>query len=286
MEETTALALDLQGVRRSFPVGLWRRRKEVLHGVDLQLPAGARLGLVGPNGSGKSTLLRIVSGVDRASSGSPQVLGGSPLDAKVRRRLAFLPEESPFPAELTAMAVMELLGSLHGMARARIHERAKLLLDAVELSSATNTKLGSYSRGMLRRFGLAQAFLDDPELVLLDEPTAGLDAPGFGVLAQLLDSARERGATVIIASHLLADVHGCDRMALLLDGRVANFGAPAALLAAEGRVELEVEGLGATELEALATWIDSQGGKLIESRPGGVSLLELYRRHSAESGSA
>jgi len=286
MEETTASALDLQGVRRSFPVGLWRRRTEVLRGVDLTLPAGIRLGLVGPNGSGKSTLLRIIAGVDRKSGGSARVLGGSPLDAKVRRRLAFLPEESPFPAELTAMAVMELLGSLQGMSRARIRERAKLLLEVVELSHATNTKLGGYSRGMLRRFGLAQAFLDDPELVLLDEPTAGLDAPGFGVLATLLEGAKERGATVVIASHLLADVHGCERMALLLAGRIASFGTPAALLAAEGRVELQVEGLDAGALERLGEWIEEQGGRLIESRPGGVSLLELYRRHAAESGSA
>ena len=134
---------------------------------------------------------------------------------------------------------------------------------------------------MLRRFGLAQAFLADPELVLLDEPTAGLDAQGFEVLESLLGEARERGATVVLASHLLADVHRhCDRLAILLDGKLAAFETRARLLDAPGRTRLEVEGLDGEGLGRLEEWVAEQGGRLTVTGPGTATLLELYRRHS------
>ncbi|MCP3918305.1 MAG: ABC transporter ATP-binding protein [bacterium] len=281
MPASRPLALDLSGIERSFPVGLGFRRKPVLRGADLALEAGSTLGLVGPNGSGKSTLIRLCAGVDRASGGETRVLGGSPLEAAVRARLAYLPEESPFPAELTGIAVMELLGTLRGMPRRRARERGAELLERVGLGAHTRARVGGYSRGMKRRFGLAQAFLSDPELVLLDEPTAGLDAPGFAVLEDLLTEAHARAATVVIASHLISDVHShCDRLALLLDGRVVAHDVPHALLAAEGRTEFVVEDLDERALDALEAWIAQNGGRIVTRRPGGRTLLELYRVHA------
>ncbi len=282
---SASIVLHLDQVTRSFRVGLGFKRRQVLRGIDLSLEQGLILGLVGPNGSGKSTLLRLCAGVDRPTSGTIEVLGGSPLSQRVRERLAYLPEDSPFPTELTALGVMELLGSLHGMRRRELRPRAADLLERVGLAEQRRTPLRNYSRGMLRRFGLAQTFLTEPDLVLLDEPTAGLDATGFGVLEDLLADARARQATVVLCSHLLSDVHDhCDRLAVLLDGKLAASGTPTELFGVAGRMRLEVEGLDEAQLEQLGQWTEQHGGRILSARPGGRSLLELYRAHGASTG--
>ncbi|MFN0242255.1 MAG: ATP-binding cassette domain-containing protein [Planctomycetota bacterium] len=225
-------ALELRAVTQRYPRWLGLAHDDVLRGIDLTLARGHVLGLAGPNGSGKSTLLRIVAGIDRASSGDVRVLGGSPLDAGVRRRVGYLPEESPFPREMSARTCLDLLGSLSDMPRAERRRECERLLELVGLRERARTALGRYSRGMLRRFGLAQAWLARPELVLLDEPTAGLDAPGFEVLAALLAEARARGASVVVASHVVADMREtCDDMAVIQGGVIAHRGAPRDVLA-------------------------------------------------------
>jgi ABC-2 type transport system ATP-binding protein len=234
-----ASALRLRGVRRSFSARFGLSRREVLRGIDLEIAHGRTLGLAGPNGSGKTTLLRILAGVDRADGGEIDVLGGSPTESAVRKRIGYLPEESPFPPELTARSALDLLGALNGMKRAQRKEAAERLLEIVGLRADAGHRLGRFSRGMLRRFGLAQAALGAPELLLLDEPTAGLDAQGFEVLAKLLDEARSRNAAIVIASHLIGDLRGqCDELAVILGGRIAVRGAPETLL--DGRTLLDL----------------------------------------------
>lgn len=279
-----APAVRVQGLGRSFRVGLGLRRRPALVDLDFELPRGETIALVGPNGSGKSTLLRVLAGVDEPSCGALEVLGSSPRSA--RSRLAYLPEGSPFPAELSALANLELLGSLHGMRRGETRERALPLLETVGLAERARAPLRTYSKGMLRRFGLAQAFLTDPELILLDEPTAGLDAPGFLVLDQLLDGARRRGATVVLASHILSDIHDrCGHLLLLLGGKVAAQGSPRELLAVEGRTTLELEGLDAAGQNELRGWLEEQGAEVLRMLPAARSLLELYRGAEGDAGS-
>ena len=276
-------ALRCEDLRRSFAIRLGLGRREVLRGIELEVERGTTLALVGPNGSGKSTLLRILAGVDRASGGDLQVLGGDPRTSAVRARLAYLPEDSPFPGDLTALDALELLGALGGMGRRAVHARGMPLLERVGLGAHAKAFLRTYSRGMLRRFGLAQAFLTDPELVLLDEPTAGLDAPGFAVVDGLLADARDRGTTLVLASHVLEDVRSrCDRVAVLLDGRVVAAGSPASLLGVTGRTAIEVEGLEEEGLASLETWVQERGGRVTDRTPAQGSLLELYRRYSGD----
>jgi ABC-2 type transport system ATP-binding protein len=228
-------AVRLVGLRHAYPVGLGLRRRESLHAIDLTVAAGLKLALVGPNGSGKSTLLRVLAGVERPSGGSVSVLGGSPEQAHVRARIGYLPEDSPFPRELRARDMLLLLAALRGVPRRTALARSPALLERVGLAVHARTPLAHFSRGMLRRFGLAQALVHEPDLVLLDEPTAGLDAEGFEVLAGLVDELAARRATLCISSHLVSDVQRhADRLAVLLDGRVAALGEPHDVLPEDG----------------------------------------------------
>jgi ABC-type multidrug transport system ATPase subunit len=275
---TGSLALELTGVSKHFPLAFGLRRREVLHAIDLSVERGARLALVGPNGSGKTTLLRLLAGIERQSSGSLRVLGDDPRARATRRRLAFLPEDSPFPAELQARHVLALLGSFAGMPRRECAARGAELLARVGLERAARSPLKRYSRGMLRRFALAQAFLTRPELVLLDEPTAGLDAQGFAVVEDLLGEASARGTTIVLASHVVQDVHEhCRTLAVLVEGRLVEHGSVTELLSSDQAARVEIEGLGERERAELASWVSARGGRL-QRTVSTRGLLDLYRR--------
>ena len=228
---SSSLALRARGVEFGYPIRLGLARSRVLAGVDLELARGRTLGLAGPTGAGKSTFLRLAAGLDAPTKGELQVLGGSCADASVRARVGYLPEDAAFPRELTVFSALRLLGALQGMDRRACRAAALRLLEIVGLGDRADTRLLNCSRGMLRRFGLAQAWLHGPDLVLLDEPTAGLDALGFEVMSVLLEEARRSGATVVLASHANSDLTDhCDEMVVLLGGRVALAGDPREVL--------------------------------------------------------
>ncbi|MEM1448397.1 MAG: ABC transporter ATP-binding protein [Planctomycetota bacterium] len=267
--------IDARDVRRVFRGGLGWRARTALDGVDLTVARGRTLGLFGANGSGKTTLLRILAGVDRPTRGTVRVLGRAPTDREVRARVAYLPDASPFPEELSAPAVLDLVGALGGLRRRERRERAAALLERVGLADARRAPLRTFSRGMHRRFGFAHAFLTDPEVVLLDEPTAGLDAPGFDVLAELLSSARARGATIVLASHVASDlIDRCDELLLLRAGHVEQHGTPDELLGVEGELELRVR---AGERTDAADLLAAGGLDVVEQRRARRPLVDLYR---------
>ncbi|MDZ4772810.1 MAG: ABC transporter ATP-binding protein [Planctomycetota bacterium] len=232
-------ALSFRGAEHGYPIRFGFARSSVLRGVDLDVARGATLGLAGPNGSGKSTLLRLAAGIDAPTRGSVTVLGGSAGDPAIRERVGYLPEEAAFPRELTCRGALRLFGALAGMPRRDAHRRSDELLAIVGLAGDATRTLSRCSRGMLRRFGLAQAWLSAPDLILLDEPTAGLDALGFDVLTELLNEARARHAAVVLASHVLSDLsERCDDVAILCEGRIVQHGTPSAVLAGTTLMEI------------------------------------------------
>lgn len=281
----TPLAVEIRGLRQRYETGFFRRGVDVLHDLDVTMRAGEFVGLVGPNGSGKSTLMRVLAGVDEASAGHVRVFGFDPDDSRARRRTGFCPEDSPFPPELKALATLEVIGSLYGIDRNVRRERARILLERVGLNHASHKPLGGFSRGMLRRFGLAQALLHEPDLILLDEPTAGLDALGFEVVEDLLGEARARGATLLVSSHLLSDLHQrCERLIVLVDGRILTQGSALDLVRELGEraaLEVAVTGLDARALEALRAEVERLGGRVLGVQPAQNNLIELYRRGRA-----
>lgn len=278
------LAIRSAKVSKGYRVGLAWRRREALRCVDVEIARGEFIGLAGPNGSGKSTWMRLIAGVELPSSGSLEVLGASTSDTEVRRKIGFLPEDAPFPPELGARACLDLLGSLSGLTRQRSRERGDALLARVGLAHEAKTSLGKFSRGMLRRFGLAQAWLHSPELILLDEPTAGLDAEGHEVLGDLLREAREEGTTIILSSHLPGDFGAaCDRLAVMVNGELVQIGPPAELLGKEGCWNIDVRGLKEDRLKELEDWLEGAGAETGSIRANGRELSELYRPGSANS---
>ena len=283
-EKRADLAIKSTELSKTYRVGLIRRRREALRCVNIEVARGELIGLAGPNGSGKSTWMRLIAGVEFQSSGSLEIFGASTSDAETRRKIGYLPEDASFPMELGAQACLDLLGSLSGLKHQEARRRGDALLERVGLAHESKTSLGKFSRGMLRRFGLAQAWLHSPELILLDEPTAGLDAEGHEVLSQLLSEAKEDGTTVLLSSHLPGDFGAaCDRLAIMVKGELVQIAPPAELLGEQGCWSVEVRGLEEERLKELEAWLRSVGAEASSIRATGRELSQLYRPRSTDA---
>ena len=227
--------LAARAVQKAYPtgwLGLGGKRAILGAGLDLDVAGGDRVLIAGPNGSGKSTLLRVLAGVEAADGGSVTIAGHSIATPAGRAALGYAPDGAPFPMELSACALMRLIGRFAGMSRRDANAQGQAMLARVGFADAANKTLAQFSKGMRRRFTLGQAFLGAPQVLLLDEPTDGLDAAGFLVLEELLGEARARGAAVVLASHVAA--LDCDRVQILLDGAWARIGTRAEILDASG----------------------------------------------------
>ncbi|MEO0651695.1 MAG: ABC transporter ATP-binding protein, partial [Planctomycetota bacterium] len=239
---------------------------------------GATLGLIGPNGSGKSTFMRLAAGIEPADGGELQLLGRDPRQAV--ERIGWLAEGCPYPAELPGPTVLHLLDQARGGDRRARRARVGEWIERVGLTGAGRTPIGRFSSGMRRRFGLAAACMHSPDVLLLDEPSSGLDAEGAALLEALLAEARARAASTLVCSHLPSDLHAaCDALAVLIEGRIATVEAPARLAERVERVELEVEATGErTDLDVvgLEAELERRGGRLRATRPTATALARLY----------
>ena len=277
MESSTEQpALTLRSVAKHYRVGILGRRVCVLDAIDLQLAPGQALGLLGANGSGKSTLLRLAAGIELPSSGRVELFGASPQIATTRRQVGFVPEGSPFPGELKAALCLAMCAEIQGLKGREGRERCARMLERVGLAHVRKP-LRKFSQGMLRRFALAQAFVHEPQLLLLDEPSSGLDAEGLVVLSELVQEARERGTTMILCSHYPPEAFGwTDRVALIHDGKLHE--STNSSLFATGPLQFEIEGLDASSIESLKLTIEELGGRLLSQSLSPTALLEFYRR--------
>jgi len=237
MENPPAIqATDLRKTFRDF----WRRpRVEAVRGLSFAVPAGQVFGLLGPNGSGKSTTIKMILGLLFPTAGRLEVLGASPRAVAVKSRIGYLPEESYLYPHLTPVETLAFYARLFRLPRAVARERIEQLLEMIGLAHARNRPVGEFSKGMARRIGLAQALLNDPDLVILDEPTAGLDPQGTRQVKDLILALAARGKTVLLTSHLLADVEDvCAQVAILFNGRLLAQGTLDALLAQKDKTTL------------------------------------------------
>lgn len=215
--------LELHSIHKSFRRGFWGTRTPVLQGVDLAIERGELFGFLGHNGAGKSTTMKIILGLLRPDSGHVAAFGERGTGIRVRSRIGYLGEETGLYPHLNAMEMLLLVGDLCRLPKQASRLRAHELIERVGLVHAGNKKTRSYSKGMKQRLGLATALMNDPELLILDEPYSGLDPIGRRQLRELLLSLKAQGKTIMMSSHIVPDVEAvCDRVGILADGVIAR----------------------------------------------------------------
>jgi ABC-2 type transport system ATP-binding protein len=234
------LAIDLRNVTKVYKGKIF-----ALQGIDMRVRRGEVFGLLGPNGAGKSTLIKIMMTVVRPTRAEGTVLGQRVGHKPTLARVGYLPENHRFPRYLTGRQCVEFFGALAKVDRRTRKARAAELIDTVGMSAAADRAISTYSKGMAQRIGLAQALVNDPDLVLLDEPTDGVDPGGRRDIREVIGRVRQRGKTVFVNSHLLSELEVIsERVAILVGGRVARQGTIDELTAAKQRYEIEVAGDG------------------------------------------
>jgi ABC-2 type transport system ATP-binding protein len=233
---TDSLAIDLHNVTK-----VYGRKVHALRGINMQVRRGEVFGLLGPNGAGKSTLVKIMMTVIRATRAEGTVLGDPVGRKSTLRKVGYLPENHRFPRYLSGRQTVEFFGALAGVDRRSRKRRAAELLDLVGMTDAADRKIATYSKGMAQRTGLAQALVNDPDLVVLDEPTDGVDPGGRRDIRIVLEKMRDEGKTVFVNSHLLSELEVIsDRVAILVGGQVALQGTIDELTVAKQRYEFDL----------------------------------------------
>ncbi|QDU72758.1 ABC transporter ATP-binding protein [Mucisphaera calidilacus] len=266
--------LDLTKTFKDF----WLRdRVRAVDAIDLDVFRGEVFGLLGPNGSGKSTTIKMILGLLRPTSGQIAVLGKHPEDVSVKRHIGYLPEESYLYRFLTARETLEYYARLFGLNGRQRKTRVDTLLELVGLTHAERRPVGEFSKGMQRKIGLAQALVNDPEILILDEPTTGMDPIATADVKKILLTLKSRGKTVILCSHLLADVESvCDRVSIMFGGRVRAEGPVNELLTDSGKTTLETAHLSESEVQAVEEALRSRGKALDAVRQPRTSLEDLF----------
>lgn len=265
---------NLSKVYRDF----WGRQKvRALKALDLEVRQGEIFGLLGPNGSGKSTTIKILLGLLFPTSGEALVFGREATEVTKNERIGYLPEESYLYRFLNAHETLDFYGRLFDMPLAERRNRSKELIQMVGLSGAARRPLREYSKGMTRRIGLAQALINDPDLILLDEPTTGLDPIGTKQMKNLILALKEQGKTVILCSHLLADVQDvCDRIAILYQGELKELGRVDSLLKVSDVTQVRASGLSEEAQEEIREVVKRHGGDLLAIDNPTTTLEELF----------
>jgi len=271
-------AVEARGLGKRFRGRAGGGPVAALEGLDLAVPRGSVAGLLGPNGSGKSTTIRLLLGLHRPTSGTARVLGLPAGHPDARRRTGYMPEEADLYPFLTARESVETAAALHGMGRREREEAAGRMLERVGLAAEARRRVEGFSRGMRRRVALAQALVHGPELLVLDEPTAGLDPVGREGLLALLEECRGKGVTVLLSSHVLSDVERlCDRVAILGAGRLAAEGTLQEVLEKRATTALEVEGP-EEAVRAAREAAERAGGRVVSMHPAREPLERLFLR--------
>lgn len=281
MSESVIEIRNLSKVYRDF----WGRPKvRALNSLSLDVKKGEIFGLLGPNGSGKTTTLKLLLGLLFPTEGQVRILGRPAHDVEKNERIGYLPEESYLYRFLNADETLDFYGRLFKMSAAQRRERRDALVKLVKLEHARKRQLKEYSKGMTRRIGLAQALINDPELVLLDEPTSGLDPLGTRDMKDMILELRDKGKTVVMSSHLLADVQDvCDRIAILFRGELKVLGSVKDLLEAKEETQLLTSNLGPDAVREVEEVLKRHGASLKSVSHPTSTLEELFLRTVAES---
>jgi ABC-2 type transport system ATP-binding protein len=304
--------LEVENLTHDYQIGFWRKRPmRALDGLNLRVEAGEVFGFLGQNGAGKTTTFKILMGLITPTAGSARILGCSPDDLQMRRRIGYLPEQPYFYDYVTAREFLIYCGALCDLPRDEARRRAAGLLDQVGLSESAEKHLRKFSKGMLQRIGLAQALINDPEVLFLDEPMSALDPLGRRDVRDLIAGLRAQGKTIFFSSHILTDVEAmCDRVAILSGGKLVEQGKLSEILKSRSNeIEAVLSGVSEKAFDELREFaveitptpegarvrlrddhdiahllaiVHRNGGRLVSVNPVRESLEELFMREVAE----
>jgi ABC-2 type transport system ATP-binding protein len=267
--------VEINDLTKDYEVGFWRKRRvRALDGLSVTVNQGEIFGFLGANGAGKTTTLKLLMNLIFPSHGSARILGSDISDVSMHQRIGYLPENPYFYDYLSALEFLNFCGQIFGYSSAERNKRAKVLLARVRLEeSKWNTQLRKFSKGMLQRVGLAQALINNPEVVFLDEPMSGLDPIGRREVRDLIAELQDEGKTVFMCSHILSDIEVlCDRVAILKSGRLAHVGYLEVLrqqIAGQDLLEVSVTG---TEAETLQRYLPQGDGYHVTITPSGLRI--------------
>ena len=261
---TSDLVLSCSGLTKDF-TDIWGRPTvRSLDNLTMEVRRGEVFGLLGPNSAGKTTTIKLILGLIFPTSGSVRVLGADPQDIYAKQKIGYLPEESYLHRYLNAEETLDFYGRLFDLPPAVRKKRAAELIERVGLTHARRRPLKEYSKGMVRRVGLAQCLINDPELILLDEPTSGMDPIGSREIKDLILDLKRQRKTVLLSSHLLGDVEDvCDRIAMLYRGKLHLEGRVNELLEVGDVTEVSVKNLAPEALAALRSEAEKRGGAVV-----------------------
>ena len=256
----------------------WGRKKvAALKALDIEVKKGEIFGLLGPNGSGKSTTIKLIQGLLFPTSGRAFVFGKDARDVTKNERIGYLPEESYLYKFLNAEETLDFYGRLFDMPAEVRRERSEQLIRMVGLNHARRRQLKEYSKGMTRRIGLAQAMINEPDLLILDEPTTGMDPIGSREMKDLIVRLRDEGKTILMCSHQLADVQDvCDRVAILHQGELRELGRVDSLLKVRDVTEVHAKGLSEETKQKISELIRADGGEVVSIDNPTTTMEELF----------
>lgn len=255
--------------------------------LSFTVQAGEVYGLIGPNGSGKSTTMKVVLGLLGPTAGRTSIFGRDSAQVQSRQDVGFLPENPYFYKHLTGMETLLFYGRLCGMGGAKLRERAGEMLALTGLEGAADRRVGGYSKGMLQRIGLAQALIHEPRLLVLDEPTAGVDPAGSRKIRDLIIEFKKRGITVLVTSHLLEQLQEvCDRVGIMARGKMVSEGRLDDLIAVENQTEIVLEDASPELLKRIRELVAADGGRTKLLRMGNprTTLERLFLKTTEEPG--
>lgn len=268
-------AVSVENLSKTYFDGLLRRRFEALKGVTFDVGRGEVFGLLGPNGAGKTTLIKVLLGIVRKSGGQAQMLGMPAGDRRSRHGVGYLPEHLRIPQHHTSLTAMEYYGRLAGLSYRDVRQRRMALLEQVGLKGREKDSIKKYSKGMLQRLGLAQALIRDPDLLILDEPTDGLDPRGRSEIRQIISRLAKEGKTVFLNSHILQEVElVCDRVAILDKGALMTVGTVEEIAPKHGSEDLQLLLSLEGEADAIERTFAGNGAEL-ERLPNGHTQVRI-----------
>lgn len=309
---SSEVVLEINDIAKTFHTGFFRKKVHAVRSVSFEIQRGEIFGLVGPNGAGKSTAIKMLLGLVRPDRGDIRMFGQPIDDVSLRNRIGYLPENPMLYEHLNALELLDFYGGLFGLSRRDRRARSLELLELVGLSHALDRPVSKFSKGMKQRAGIAQALINDPDLVILDEPQSGLDPLGRREIRDLVLDLRKSGKTILFCSHILPDVQDiCDRVAMMYQGEVKNSGFLHELISSEtlyyelylrnwrdelapllGDSALEMVQVGeltriqlngAIEPEAIINKLSAEGVQIESLQPHKESLEDVFLRGAVAS---